>query len=115
MHCRVFQKFVPFFYKPVSHLFAHFESHNFGAITRFQKDIQATVLKVLTLIINLQGFKDPPVWRAIFFPLFNKRARNLETLVVEPSDACTISQISHYDSLLDKYSFFGVMEILLVF
>ena len=25
---------------------------------------------------------------------------------MEPSDACTISQISHYDSLLDNHSFF---------
>ena len=68
------------------------------------------MLKVQTLIINLQGFTDPPVWRAIFFPLFNKGHEILKHSVVEPSDACTISQISHYDILLDKYSFFSVME-----
>ena len=73
------------------------------------------MLKVQTLIINLQGFTDPTVWRAIFFFLFNKGHEILKYSVVEPSDACTISRISHYDSLLDKYSFFSVMEILLAF
>ena len=73
------------------------------------------MLKVQRLIINLQGFTDPPVWSAIFFPLFNKGHEILKHSEVEPSDACTISQISHYDSLLDKHRFFSLMEILLAF
>ena len=56
----------------------YFGNHIFGAITLFLKDIQATVLKVQSLIINLQSFTDRPVWRAIFFPLFKKRARTFE-------------------------------------
>ena len=96
-------------------LICAFESNNFRAIPRFQKDIQATVLKVQTLIINLQGFTDPPVWRAIFFPVFNKGREILKHSEVESSDACTIWQISHFDSLLEKHSFFSLMEILLAF
>ena len=37
------------------------------------------MLKVQTLIIKLQGFTDPPVWREIFFPLLKKGARTFET------------------------------------
>lgn len=39
------------------------------------------MLKVQTLIINLQGFTDPPVWREIFFPLLKKGRKLLKHLV----------------------------------
>ena len=39
------------------------------------------MLKVQTLIINLQGFTDPPVWREIFFPLLKKGHELLKHLV----------------------------------
>ena len=58
---RVFQKFVSFFHKTVSHLFAHFGSHILEQLLVFKNDIQATVLKVQTLTIDLQGLTDPPV------------------------------------------------------